>query len=64
MAVLILPERFREVLILADRDANRVGQENAHKLAARLRAEGRHAEVRRSTVGKDANDALRARRVG
>ena len=29
MAELVLPERFREVLILADRDANGVGQENA-----------------------------------
>ena len=63
MAVLVLPERFREVLILADRDANGVGQENAHKLAARLRAEGRLADVRRPIAGKDANDVLRAGRA-
>ena len=61
MAALVLPPRFREVLILADRDTHGKGQEKAHALAARLRAECRHAEVRRSTVGKDANDVLRAR---
>ena len=64
MAELVLPDRFREVLILADRDANGVGQENAHKLAARLRAEGRHAEVRRPVRAKDANEALTKRRAG
>ena len=58
MGDLILPERIREVLILADRDVNGTGQENAHKLAVRLRAEGRHAEVRRPTTGKDPNDVL------
>jgi len=63
LGVLVLPERFREVLILADRDANGVGQENAHKLAARLRAEGRLAAVKRPIAGKDANDVLRAGRT-
>ncbi len=61
MAGLALPERFREVLILADRDENGVGQENAHKLASRLRAEGRHAIVRLPIDAKDANDVLRRR---
>jgi phage/plasmid primase-like uncharacterized protein len=63
MAELVLPSRLREVLILGDRDANEVGRVNAHKLAARLRAEGRYVEVRLPTTGKDANDVLRAERA-
>jgi putative DNA primase/helicase len=63
MAALVLPERLREVLVLADRDPNGVGQAGAHRLAARLRAEGRHVEVRRPTSGKDPNDVLRAGRA-
>lgn len=63
MAELLLPQHHREVLILADRDANGVGQENAHKLAARLRVEGRQVAVKRPAAGKDPNDVLRARRA-
>ena len=59
MADLVLPQHLLEVLILADRDDNGLGQERAHLLAARLRREGRHAEVRSPTTGKDANDVLR-----
>jgi hypothetical protein len=64
MAMLILPPRIEQVLILADRDepkedGRQVGLEAAHELAQRLRAEGRGAEVRWSRIGKDANDALR-----
>jgi len=61
MGDLILPERFREVLILADRD--RAGQDGAHKLAARLRAEGRRVAVKRPIAVKDANDVLRTGRA-
>jgi phage/plasmid primase-like uncharacterized protein len=60
MAALILPKRFHEAMILADRDAHGIGQENAHKLAARLRAEGRYVEVRKPVRVKDANDVLLA----
>jgi hypothetical protein len=64
MAKLILPERIRSVLVLADRDelkedGRQIGLEAAHELARRLRAEGRGAEVRWSRIGKDPNDALR-----
>jgi hypothetical protein len=63
MAALRLPEQYREVLILADRDENGVGLENARVLASRLRQEGRYAEVRLPSAAKDANDVLRARRA-
>jgi Toprim domain len=64
MRELILPERFRQVLILADRDepkedGRRVGLEAAHELARRLRAEGRAVTVRWARPGlKDANDVV------
>jgi DNA primase len=62
MASLALPERLREVLILAD--ADEVGRQHAHALAKRLREEGRQARVLRPRATKDANDALLARRAG
>jgi hypothetical protein len=63
MAALVLPEQYREVLILADRDDNGVGLESARALASRLRSEGRKAVVRLPVAGKDANDVLRAPRA-
>jgi hypothetical protein len=39
------------------------GLEGAHKLADRLREEGRGAEVRIPKRGKDPNDVLRQRRA-
>lgn len=62
MAALVLPPHLRDVLILADADESGLGLDKARELAARLRAEGRHATVRRPTAAKDANDALRAMR--
>jgi len=65
LAKLILPARFRSVLILADRDepkedGRQVGLEAAHELAGRLRAEGRSAAVRWARPGlKDPNDVMR-----
>jgi putative DNA primase/helicase len=69
MVELILPPRFKEILILADKDepdanGRRIGLDNAHKLARRLRAEGRHVLVRKPKALKDANDVLRALRAG
>jgi hypothetical protein len=48
MAALVLPARFRRVLILADRDE--AGLRDAWELARRLRAEGRDAAVRCGAV--------------
>jgi putative DNA primase/helicase len=59
MTALNLPAQFRQVIICADRDE--AGLEGALTLANRLRAEGREARVIRPTLGKDANDVLRAR---
>jgi putative DNA primase/helicase len=61
---LVVPDRFRAVLILADRDANGVGQAAALALAARLRAEGREVAARAPEALKDANDVLRSLRPG
>jgi putative DNA primase/helicase len=63
MGELVLPERFRRVLVLADRDENEAGLKGAWTLARRLRAEGRSAEVRWAKAGKDPNDVLLSRRV-
>jgi hypothetical protein len=63
MKTLVLPERFRDVLILADRDENGTGLENANVLADRLRREGRYAEIRLPDAVKDPNDVLLARRA-
>ena len=59
MAELVLPAQFRQIIICADRDE--AGVKGALALADRLRAEGREARVIRPTLGKDANDVLRAR---
>jgi hypothetical protein len=68
MGELVLPERLRRVLILADNDepdskGRMAGLEGAHKLARRLRAEGRHTVVRKPIAAKDCNEVLRAGRV-
>jgi phage/plasmid primase-like uncharacterized protein len=63
MGALDLPHCIREVLILADMDESGAGLEGAHKLADRLREEGREAEVRIPKRGKDPNDVLRQRRA-
>jgi hypothetical protein len=67
MGALELPARFTEILIVADNDrldarGRRVGPDNAHRLAERLRAEGRYAIVRRTAAVKDVNDLLLAGR--
>jgi hypothetical protein len=59
MGGLVLPERFREVVVVADADP--VGRANAAKLVRRLRAEGRDARRIVAVGHKDANDVLRAR---
>jgi phage/plasmid primase-like uncharacterized protein len=69
LAELLLPPRFKEVLILADKDepdanGRRIGLDSAHQLARRLRAEGRHALVRKPKALKDVNDVLKALRAG
>lgn len=66
----ILPESVREVLIFADSDTNGVGQQAAHKAAARFRAEGREASIifpcpQGATPEKlDFNDLLQASHSG
>lgn len=59
MADLVLPGQFKQIIICAD--ADKVGTQAAIDLARRLRAEGREARVIQPTMGKDANDVLRAR---
>jgi len=63
MAELILPPRFRRVLIVQDNDppdrrGRRPGPDAAQALAHRLLAEGRAVEIKKPTNGKDANDVL------
>lgn len=67
MADLILPARFRRVVIVQDNDpphhrtGHRPGPEAAQRLARRLRSEGREVRIIASDIGKDPNDALLAR---
>ena len=61
MAQLALPERFREVHVVADADP--VGMEKAAELVRRMRAEGREARLIKPLHHKEANDVLRARRT-
>jgi DNA primase len=67
MVCLILPPRFRRVVIVqdndpADRRGRRPGPDAAQALARRLLAEGRKAEIVKAKNAKDANDVLHARR--
>ncbi len=63
MPTIELPNRTRNVTIVADRDENGVGERAAWALADRLEAEGRKVRVMRPSDGhKDANDVLKARR--
>jgi putative DNA primase/helicase len=68
MEVLIVPPRFRRVLISADNDPVNAktgvsqGIKAAQVLARRLLAEGRSVEIVTPKNHKDANDVLRARR--
>jgi len=56
---LALPAIVREILILADNDANRAGERFAHNAARRWRAENRRVSIWTSPhVGTDANDLL------
>jgi phage/plasmid primase-like uncharacterized protein len=59
LAALELPAERRAVLILAD--ADETGRAAAHRLARRLRGQGREARVLRPAAGKDPNDVLRGR---
>jgi hypothetical protein len=61
MAALVLPERFRDVTVIADDDLDGGGLECAQTLVRRLRAEGRAAEAALPTGAKDANDLLLGR---
>jgi putative DNA primase/helicase len=63
MAALVLPERFTEVHVVADRDDNGTGQKNAAVLVRRLRREGRKAHLIEPVGLKDANDVLRSLRA-
>jgi len=61
LARLVLPAEVREVIILADHDANGAGERAARGAAARWEVEGRRVEVWMSpAVGQDANDLLLA----
>ena len=62
MRALDIPPVYTKVGILAD--ADNAGREAAHDLAARLRADGREAQVLLPETGKDANDVLLSRRAG
>ena len=59
MGELVLPKRYRRVVINADNDANGIGLAGAGKLARRLHAEGRHTEIVQTIACKDSNDLLR-----
>jgi putative DNA primase/helicase len=56
MAALILPARFRHVLIVPDNDTP--GLDAGQKLARRLVSEGRRVEIQKPKSAKDANDVL------
>ena len=69
MHVLLLPERFRHVVVCQDNDrpdskGRKAGQEAATVLKRRLEAEGRRVQLVAAGLGKDANDVLRSRRHG
>jgi DNA primase len=56
MAGLILPARFRRILIVPDNDPP--GLDAAQRLARRLVSEGRRVEIQKPKSAKDANDVL------
>jgi DNA primase len=58
MGEMIVPARFRRVLIFADRDDG--GIRAAHRLADRLIEEGRSARVLHASERKGPNDVLLA----
>ena len=63
MGELILPDRFRRVVIVQDNDLPdhrglRPGPDAAQRLANRLRSEGRHVRIVAAIGAKDANDVL------
>jgi putative DNA primase/helicase len=67
LAALILPARFRRILVAQDNDppdkrGRRPGPDAAQALARQLLAEGRTVEIVRAIGFKDANAALQARR--
>jgi hypothetical protein len=63
MRAMVLPDRYREVLILADNDENGTGQEAAQDLADRLEDEGRKVTVAVPAAFKDVNDLVLGRPV-
>ncbi len=64
MAALYLPHSVRDVIIVADHDANGAGQRYAEEAALRLRSQGRSVVVfRPSRQGWDANDIQKDHRA-
>jgi DNA primase len=58
MQSVVLPRMVEKVLIVADHDANGVGQRAARKAADRWLAEGRQVRIAPTRLGEDLNDAL------